>query len=69
MKKKPKSGLQIYQSIRKTWDCKPVTKIIPNKKAYSRKAKHKDESFNDNSLKELWFEYLTFVKSYDIIKL
>lgn len=39
-------NLEAYNKIRKDWgDIKPVTKVIQSKKAYSRKQKHKAESF------------------------
>ena len=34
--------IDAYMSIRKTWGINPVTRTIPNKKAYSRKQKHKN---------------------------
>jgi len=40
-KKKVKTLIETYESIRRDWGgVSPVTKIIPNKKAYSRKEKH-----------------------------
>lgn len=39
---KQKSFFEIYQSIRRDWgNVNPVTKVIPNKKKYRRKDKHK----------------------------
>ena len=39
---KQKSFFEIYQSIRRDWgNINPVTKVIPNKKKYRRKDKHK----------------------------
>ena len=38
-KKKEKSYLEIYQSIRREWTVNPVTKIIPDKRR--KKPKHK----------------------------
>ena len=43
-KKKPKTPLEIYQSIRRDWNgINPVTRIIENKK--KKKAKHKNKEF------------------------
>lgn len=45
-KKKNKSVLDIYQSIRRDWgDLNPVTRIIENKKR--KKPKHKDREYED----------------------
>lgn len=38
--KKPKTTMELYNSIRKEWDCKPVTKIVKSKKVYNRKNKN-----------------------------
>lgn len=39
---KQKSFFEVYQSIRRDWgNVNPVTKVIPNKKKYRRKDKHK----------------------------
>lgn len=39
---KEKTTVELYQQIRRDWgDIKPCTKVIPNKKAYNRKEKHK----------------------------
>lgn len=38
-----KSFEEIYMGIRRDWNgLNPVTKIIPNKKKYNRKRKHKN---------------------------
>lgn len=50
-KKKKLDFLDIYnlhKSIRKDWgNIKPVTKVIPDKKKYKRKSKHKERGFED----------------------
>ncbi len=39
---KQKSFFEVYQSIRRDWgNINPVTQVIPNKKKYRRKDKHK----------------------------
>ena len=39
---KQKTFFEVYQSIRRDWgEINPVTKVIPNKKKYNRKHKHK----------------------------
>lgn len=44
MKKKPRTTVEIYQSIRRDWGgVRPVTKVIPNKKKENR-VKHKKRS-------------------------
>lgn len=44
---KQKSFFEIYQSVRRDWgNVNPVTKVIPNKKKYRRKDKHK-KSYKD----------------------
>lgn len=46
MAKKVKTNIEIMNSIRKDWgDVKPFTRIEKNKKAYSRKQKHKSLDF------------------------
>lgn len=46
MAKKVKTNIEIMSSIRRDWgDVKPFTRIEKNKKAYSRKQKHKSLSF------------------------
>lgn len=41
-----KTYFEVVRSVRGTWGTvNPVTKIIPNKKAYSRKVKHKPTLF------------------------
>ena len=42
-KKKPRSNLELLYSIRREWAVNPVTKVIPNKKKYTRKKKHKNK--------------------------
>lgn len=32
---------QLAKKIRKIWELQPVTKVVPSKKLYTRKAKHK----------------------------
>lgn len=34
--------IDAYMKIRKEWEINPVTRTIPNKKAYTRKQKHKN---------------------------
>lgn len=46
MAKKVKTNIEIISSIRRDWDdIKPFTRIEKNKKAYSRKQKHKSLDF------------------------
>lgn len=46
MAKKVKTNIEIMNSIRRDWgDIKPFTRIEKNKKAYSRKQKHKSLDF------------------------
>ena len=41
MKKKPRTAVEIYQSVRRDWGgVHPVTRVIPNKKK-DKRAKHK----------------------------
>ena len=48
-KKEQSEFYNTYRKIRKDWgEIKPVTQIIPNKKKYSRKQKHK-ESYTTNN--------------------
>lgn len=44
-KKKPRSSIEILNSIRRDWgEINPVTKIIPDKKKqYKRKPKHRNK--------------------------
>lgn len=43
---KKKSFEEIYMGIRKDWgEVNPVTRIIPNKKGYNRKRKHKNKDW------------------------
>ena len=45
-KKKDKSMLDVYQSIRRDWgDLNPVTRVMENKKR--KKPKHKDREYED----------------------
>ena len=45
-KKKDKSMLDVYQSIRRDWgDLNPVTRVMENKK--KKKPKHKDREYED----------------------
>ena len=45
-KKKNKSMLDVYQSIRRDWgDLNPVTRVMENKKR--KKPKHKDKEYED----------------------
>lgn len=45
-KKKPKTNLELAQSLRRDWgNVKPYTRVLPNDKAYSRKQKHKGQEF------------------------
>jgi len=43
VKKKPRTSLELMQTIRITWTVNPVTKVIPNKNRYNRKRKHKNK--------------------------
>lgn len=44
--KTTKTFTEIYMGIRKDWgEINPVTRIIPNKKAYNRKRKHKNKDW------------------------
>ena len=46
MAKKVKTNIEIMSSIRRDWgNVKPFTRIEKNKKAYSRKQKHKSLDF------------------------
>ena len=46
---KQKNFFEIYQSVRRDWgNVNPVTKVIPNKKKYRRKDKHK-KNYNDEN--------------------
>jgi hypothetical protein len=38
--KKPRTKMQLYRTLRKTWTLKPVTKVKKSAKAYTRKKKH-----------------------------
>lgn len=40
-KEKPKSWAEIFNSNRRIWRINPRTRVIPDKKKYSRKEKHK----------------------------
>ena len=42
MKKTGNTFTDAYMKIRKEWEINPVTRTIPNKKAYTRKQKHKN---------------------------
>ena len=45
-KKKNKSMLDVYQSIRRDWgELNPVTRVMENKKR--KKPKHKDKEYED----------------------
>ena len=45
--KTTKTFTEIYMGIRKDWgEINPVTRIIPNKKAYNRKRKHKNKDWD-----------------------
>lgn len=41
-KEKSKSWAEIFNSKRRTWQIDPRTRVIPDKKKYSRKEKHKE---------------------------
>lgn len=48
-KKKPKTNLELAQSLRRDWGgVKPYTRVLPNEKAYSRKQKHKGQEFEQD---------------------
>jgi len=51
-KNKPKDYIDmydVYKKVRKSWgDVNPVTKIVPDKKKYTRKKKHKRRYEDDN---------------------
>lgn len=36
-----KRNFELYGLLRKTWSVDPKTKVMPNKKKYSRKTKHR----------------------------
>jgi hypothetical protein len=38
--KRPKTKMQLYRTLRKTWTLKPVTKVKQSARVYSRKKKH-----------------------------
>lgn len=45
---KPKTAVELYQSLRRDWNgVNPVTKIIPNKKKPKRHPKHKKENYHE----------------------
>ena len=40
-----KSNIEILKTLRRGWgDVNPVTQIVPNKKKYNRKKKHKNRN-------------------------
>lgn len=41
-KKKPRNNLELLLSIRREWTVNPVTRVVPDKKKYSRKKKHRN---------------------------
>lgn len=46
-KLQPRSFLEVYQSLRGNWNgVNPITKVIKDKTAYSRKDKHKQKYYN-----------------------
>ena len=43
MKKKELSQIDLAKRIRNVWNINCITRIVPNKKRYSRKIKHKNK--------------------------
>lgn len=41
--KKPRSANEMAKTIRHVWEINPVTRIVKNKKKYTRKRKHKNK--------------------------
>ena len=46
--KKPRSANEMAKTIRHVWEINPVTRIVKDKKKYTRKRKHK------NKEEEIW---------------
>lgn len=40
-KQEQKSWAEVFNATRRTWQINPRTRVIPDKKKYSRKEKHK----------------------------
>lgn len=48
-KLKKVTSLELYKGIRKDWgDINPVQRVVPNKKKYTRKQKHKKDYLPEN---------------------
>lgn len=41
--KKPRSANEMVKTIRHVWEINPVTRIVKDKKKYTRKRKHKNK--------------------------